>query len=146
MAGALLKYNGQALQTPSGAYGINNLVPENVKSGVNIGGVVGNYSGKNIYHEERQSSFSQYNITFQNVTFEPSRIVILCRTTNNYNSTLRYLNANVKNKTGVISNMNDVAQSISNMTFAYDSVAKTFKINLTTTSKLYYSTYDIFLI
>ena len=43
MAGALLNYNNQALTTPAGVYGINNLVPENIKSGVNIGGVVGTY-------------------------------------------------------------------------------------------------------
>lgn len=46
MAGALLKYNGQALQTPSGAYGINNLVPENIKENENVGGIVGTYAGK----------------------------------------------------------------------------------------------------
>ena len=59
MAGALLKYNGQALQTPSGAYGINNLVPENIKSGVNIGGVVGNYTGDG-YSVDVQSQYFNY--------------------------------------------------------------------------------------
>lgn len=43
MAGALANYNGSALMTPTGAYGINNLTPENIKSGVQIGGITGTY-------------------------------------------------------------------------------------------------------
>lgn len=45
MAGALLNYNGQALMTQTGAYGINNLIPENIKSGVQIGGITGTFDG-----------------------------------------------------------------------------------------------------
>ena len=39
--GKLLVYNSQAVGTPSGACAIDNLVAENIRSGVNVGGVVG---------------------------------------------------------------------------------------------------------
>jgi len=45
MPGAIFQDNNRALITPSGAYGVDNLVPENIKSGVNIGGIVGAMEG-----------------------------------------------------------------------------------------------------
>ena len=43
--GKAIVYNGQVIGTPSGAVAIENLVAENIKSGVNVGGVVGNFEG-----------------------------------------------------------------------------------------------------
>ena len=74
MAGALLKYNGSSLQTPSGAMGINNLVPENVKSGVNIGGVVGTLASA-IFGSTSVSANTQ-TLTITDVPFEPKTFII----------------------------------------------------------------------
>ena len=39
--GAIFQYNGQAVGTPTGVYAVENLTPENIKKGVNIGGIDG---------------------------------------------------------------------------------------------------------
>lgn len=78
MSGALLKHNGNLLQTPTGAYGIKNLVPENVKSGVNIGGVVGNYTGegKTVLSTSVTLTNSAKSITISNVNFTVKKALV----------------------------------------------------------------------
>ena len=76
--GKAIVYNGQVIGTPSGAVAIDNLVAENIKSGVNVGGVVGNYTGS--YSPSMHISFikdryaTKY-IDLENVPFEVKSVI-----------------------------------------------------------------------
>lgn len=61
MAGSILQYNNQALVTPSGAYGIDNLTPDNIKKNVNIGGIVGTYEAQPALGTKSITSNGTYN-------------------------------------------------------------------------------------
>lgn len=75
--GKAIVYNGQVIGTPSGVCAIDNLVAENIKSGVNVGGVVGNFEAEaqaitsNIF-------VSSYTGTIQitGLTKEPTAIIL----------------------------------------------------------------------
>lgn len=131
MAGALLKYNGQALQTPSGAYGINNLVPENVKSGVNIGGVVGNYSGEAIIGTKYFMGNTHVWV-IPNVPHNPKTIILYRRTFNSYYEYANYVireteNGNIRVLSGASSGQTTYLNSA---TISYDETTKALRIEL----------------
>ena len=86
MSGSLLKYNGNLLKTPTGAYGIKNLVPENVKSGVNIGGVVGTAPGPSEPVTGQKILYSASNtLKITGLTKEPSTIILMRNPINSTN-------------------------------------------------------------
>ena len=75
--GKAIVYNGQVIGTPSGVCAIDNLVAENIKSGVNIGGVVGNYTGATpkLYRIKTSAiGFTSSYLSIQNVPSAPKYI------------------------------------------------------------------------
>lgn len=144
--GTILQYNGRGIGTPSGAYAIENLTPENIKNGVNIGGVVGTFVGDDSGVEVHTnaditlSTIINYNdcMTIRNVMHAPKYISYSRNdTSGSYNKTVFGLNYPypIDNSTGYVTfkNLDGIYNPPANITFSavYDSAQHTLTITIT---------------
>ena len=150
MAGAILNYNNQAIGTPSGVYGINNLTPENIKNGVNIGGVVGSYQGstqyiqRSLWVSSNEYSGLRTTITIDNLPSEPKIISLSNHQswTNIYNNIYRVKEtySSVTMFYATIGNSTFIKDATTVMTYSYSNGTVTLTI---TTTKYFAGTYDV---
>ena len=133
MAGAILNYNNQAIGTPSGVYGINNLTPENIKNGVNIGGVVGSFNGEpDVITGEVPITGNVLTITIPNVEKQPTYVMIAQK---KYDNVAPFTHTYIYDGTDVFVtyrnwNSDTYAKNPASYTRTYDAVNKTLTITI----------------
>lgn len=131
MSKSIIKYNNNAMGVNGSPLALTNLEPSNIKSGVNIGGVVGSYSGEAIIGSQYfMGNTTSWTIT--NVPYNPKTIILYRRTFNSYYEFANYVireteNGDIRVLCGGSSNQ---ATFLNCATISYDETTKALTITL----------------